>query len=102
MQMHRKKKVEMIVDSACAPQLLKMCERVGAKGYTVVPNASGKGNRGVRGVGDLFDIFRNVLIIVIASEEIATRIVEESQPLLQHYAGIIYTSDVEVIRDEHF
>ena len=102
MQMYRKKKIEMIVDAACLSQLLKMCERVGAKGYTVVPNVSGKGNRGIRGVGDLFDIFRNVLIIVIVAEDIAVRIVEESQPLLQHYAGIIYTSDVEVVRDEHF
>ena len=102
MQMHRKKKIEMIVDTACLSQLLKMCERVGAKGYTVIPNVSGKGNRGVRGVGDLFDIFRNVLIVVITSEEVAARIVEESQALLQHYAGIIYTSDIEVVRDEHF
>ena len=102
MQMHHKKKIEMIVDAACLPQLLKMCERVGAKGYTVIPNVSGKGNRGVRGSSDIFDIFRNVLIIVIATEEIAARIVAESQLLLQHYAGIIYTSDVEVVRDEHF
>lgn len=102
MQMYRKKKIEMVVDATCLPQLLKMCERVGAKGYTVIPNVSGKGNRGIRGSSDIFDIFRNVQIIVIAAEEIATRIIEESQPLLQHYAGIIYTSDVEVIRDEHF
>jgi nitrogen regulatory protein PII len=102
MQMHHKKKIEMIVDAACLPQLLKMCERVGAKGYTVIPNVSGKGNRGVRGNSDIFDIFRNVLLIVIAAEEIAVRIVEESQPLLRHYAGIIYTSDVDVVRDEHF
>ncbi len=102
MQMYRKKKIEMVVDAACLPQLLKMCERVGAKGYTVIPNVSGKGNRGIRDSSDIFDIFRNVLIIVIAAEEIATRIVEESQPLLQHYAGIIYTSDIEVVRNEHF
>jgi hypothetical protein len=39
---------------------------------------------------------------VIAAEEIAHRIVDESQPLLQNYAGIVAVSDVEVVRDEHF
>lgn len=102
MHLHRKKKIEIVVDAVCAPQLLKMCERVGAKGYTVISNVSGKGHRGVRGDGDIFDIFRNVLIIIIAAEGVAQRIVEESQPLLENYAGIVYVADVEVVRDDHF
>lgn len=102
MLLYKKKKVEMIVDSVCAPQLLQMCERVGAKGYSVIPNVSGKGHRGVRSDGDIFDIFRNVLILVIAAEPVAMKIIEESQLLLENYAGIVYLSDVEVVRDTHF
>lgn len=102
MEMHRKKKVEIILEAAIAGRMVDMVERAGARGYTVVPQVSGKGNRGVRGEGHVVDVFRNVLIIVIASAEVASRIVEQAQPLLTDYAGIVYVSDVEVVRAGHF
>lgn len=101
-RLHRKKKVEIIVEAARAPAILKMIEAAGAKGHTVLSEVSGKGNRGVRDDAHLSDVFRNVMIIVIASEAVARRIVAESQPLLEDYAGIVVVSDVEVVRDEHF
>lgn len=101
-QLFRKKKVEIIVEASRARAIIQTIEAVGAKGYTVVPNVSGKGNRGIRDEAHLSDVFRNVMIIVIASEEIVYRIVEQSQPLLENYAGIVVVSDVSVIRDEHF
>ena len=51
---------------------------------------------------EVTDVFRNMLIIVIAAEEIASRIVEQSQALLENYAGIVVVSDVEIVRNEHF
>jgi nitrogen regulatory protein PII len=101
-QLHRKKRIEIVVEAARVPAVIEMIEDAGAKGYTVVANVSGKGNRGVRGEAHLSDVFRNMLIIVIAAEEIASRIVERSQALLENYAGIVVVSDVEVVRDEHF
>lgn len=101
-KLHRKKKVEIVVEAPRAPAIIEMLEAVGATGYTMVPQVSGSGNRGIRDEAHLSDVFRNVLITVIASEEIANRIAEESQPLLENYAGIVVLSNVEVIRDEHF
>lgn len=101
-QLHRKKRVEIIVEAARAPAMLDMIEAEGAKGYTVISDVSGKGNRGVRGEGRLSDVFRNVMIIVIANEAAAARIVAASQKLLEDFAGIVVISDVEIIRDEHF
>lgn len=101
-QLHRKKKIEIVVEAARARAITEMIEDAGAKGYTVVPDVSGKGNRGLRDEAHLSDVFRNKLIIVIAAEEIAERIVEQSQALLENYAGIVMVSDVEVVRDEHF
>jgi len=43
-----------------------------------------------------------VLITVIAAEDVAKRIIENAQPLLENYAGIICVSDTQVVRDEHF
>ena len=98
-QLYRKKRIEIIVEAARARAIIEMIE---AKGYTIMPNVSGKGNRGIRDEAHLSDVFRNVMIIVVAAEEIVRRIVEQSQPLLENYAGIVVVSDVEVIRDEHF
>ena len=101
-QLYLKKKIEIIVEAARARAILEMIEAAGAKGYTIVPSVSGKGNRGIRDDAHLSDVFRNVMIIVVAAEDIARCIVEQSQPLLENYAGIVVVSDVEVIRDEHF
>lgn len=102
MQLHQKKRIEIVVEASCAPTILEMIEATGAKGYTVLHDVSGKGNRGVRDDSHLTDVFRNVMIIVIAAEPIAREIISESQPLLENYAGIVTMSDVEVVRDEHF
>lgn len=101
-QLWPKKKVEIVVEAARARAIIEMIERAGATGYTVVPQVSGKGARGIRDDAHLSDVFRNVLIIVVASEEVAVRIVEASQPILEHYAGIVMVSDVGVVRNEHF
>jgi PII-like signaling protein len=102
MELHRKKRVELIVEASCVPRLVEMIEAAGAKGYTVLHEVSGKGNRGVRNDSHLTDVFRNMMIIVIAAEPIALQIISRSQRLLEDYAGIVTVSDVEVIRDEHF
>ena len=102
MQLHKKKRIEIVVEASCAPTILKMIESTGAKGYTVVRDVAGKGNRGVPDDAHLTDVFGNVMIIVIAAEKIAHEIVGKSQPLLENYAGIVTMSDVDVVRDEHF
>ena len=101
-QLYRKKRIDIVVEAARGRGIIEMIEAGGARGYTIVPDVSGRGNRGVRDEAHLSDVFRNMLIIVITAEEIANRIVEQSQPLLENYAGIVVVSDVEVIRDEHF
>lgn len=102
MRLHPKKRVEIVVEAARAPAVIEAIDEAGAKGYTVVPNVSGRGNKGVRDEAHLSDVFKNVLIIVVAAEAIAARVVERTQALLEDYAGIVVVSDVEVVRDEHF
>lgn len=100
--LYRKKKVEIVVEVARARRLLQAIEDVGAKGYTVIPHISGAGHQGERGAGDVLGVFGNVLIIVIATEAVALQVVERCQQLLENYAGIVYLSDVDVVRDAHF
>lgn len=101
-QLWPKKKIEIVVEAARVRALLQMIDAAGAKGYTVVSNVSGRGHRGIRDDAHLSDVFGNMLIIVVAAEDIAARIVAASQSLLENYAGIVVVSDVAVVRDEHF
>ncbi len=102
MPFFKKKKIEIVVEAARAQRILEMLEAEGAKGYTVIPQVSGKGHRGMRNEAHVSDVFRNVLIFVIVAEHNAQKIMEKTQPLLKDYAGIVFMSDAEVVRDEHF
>ncbi len=102
MTLSRKKKVEIVVEVSRARQLLRAIEELGATGYTVIPNVSGMGHQGKRGDSDIFGVFRNVLIILITTEKVAFKVIDRCQTLLENYTGIVYISDVEVIRDDHF
>ena len=98
-----KKKVEIVVDAAALDAVVAIVESAGAKGYTIVPKASGKGHRGVRAAHDVFeDEAKNALVIVVAPEDVARRILTESLRLLESYAGIAYLTDVEVARGDYF
>ena len=102
MQLYKKKKIEIVVEAARVQKILEMLEAEGAKGYTIIPQVSGKGHGGIRDEAHVSDVFRNVSIMVIVAEEITRKIIEKIQPLLKDYAGIVCISDVEVVRDEHF
>jgi nitrogen regulatory protein PII len=97
-----RKKVEIVVEAARLAKRLEMIEALGDTGHTVIPEAAGTGHRGVRDEAHVSDVFRNALIIVIATQDVVLRIVEAVHKLLKNYAGIIYVSDVYVVRDDHF
>jgi len=99
--LHRKK-VEIVVDDAGLDEVLALIDAAGAKGYTVVRNVEGKGDRGLRAGHDLAGSFRNALVIVVAPEDVARRIVEGTLRLLEGRPGIVLQSDVEVARGGQF
>lgn len=102
MKLHHKKKIEIITDAACRSDVEALILECGGKGYTVVPDVGGRGSRGVRQSDDLFGVFSNVLFIVVASAEVADRLVEAAMQRLERHARIVLVSDVDVVRDDHF
>ncbi len=99
---HRRKKIEMIVESALIDAMIEVIEACGAQGYTIIPDLSGSGHHGRRGQADFVSVLKNVMIIVIAREDVAKQILVRSQEILADGVGIVVTSDVEVIRADHF
>lgn len=89
------KRVEIILEALALPAALDIITKAGATGYTVVPEAWGRGARGERVDLGFSDVMRNALIIVIAPADVAERIAAGVGPLLADYAGILTVANVE-------
>jgi nitrogen regulatory protein PII len=93
------KRITIIGDTTVQYRIVKEVEEMGATGYTVYP-VHGKGQRGVR---PRHGEPPNAKIEVIASPEVAHRILEHiAQHYFENYAIIAYLDDVEVLRGEKF
>ncbi len=103
MEFRKAKKVVIITEAVIFDKVVDLITSLGAKGYTA-QSATGKGDRGVRSGGAVFgDLFKNVRIEVITTEEIAKKIATTViEKFFRDFAGIVYLEDVEVIRAEKF
>jgi PII-like signaling protein len=99
--LYRRKKVELVVERARLDEILDVVKEAGARGYTVLPTLAGMGNRGAR-ADDLTGVGGNVLVVVITREEVAHRVVELLEELWGDAIGVLFVSDVEVMRADKF
>lgn len=102
METHRRKKVEIVIEAVRARDALEWIAGYGVTGHTLIPHVTGAGHQGRQAGDDLAGVFENVLIIAITREDIARRILEDSVRMFENYTAIVYLSDVEVARGEHF
>ena len=68
----------------------------------MLPVISGRGRQGLRQGGMPSGVFDNVLILCIASAEVADRLVAAQAELLDARPVIVSISATEVLRGEHF
>ena len=102
MDIHRRKKVEIVVESGMLADVVDWLTGHGVRGYTTIPKVSGFGRQGRRATDEPSGVFENTLVIAIAPEPVARQILAESVERLRDYAAIVYLSDVEVARPDHF
>lgn len=57
------KKIEVVVDSVGLPEILRLLDANGASGYTIIRDATGKGERGLRSGDELSDVFKNACVM---------------------------------------
>jgi nitrogen regulatory protein PII len=98
--MQQRKKVEIVIDEAAAEAMVKAIAAAGARGHTLLRDVEGKGDRGVR-ASDIFSS-HNSLIITVVDDETAKRVVDAAMEILQTRAGVVFVSDVEVVRPGKF
>jgi nitrogen regulatory protein PII len=100
--MHGRKRIEIVVEAVRAEAVTDLLDRLGATGWTVLPVLAGRGRQGIRRAGDPGGVDDNVLILCIASETLADRIVAAQADLLGARPAIVTISDCTVLRADHF
>lgn len=85
------KRIEIVIEEVELEDLIAQLDHIGVVGYTVVPGAGGRGERGVRyeslqGLG-------NVLMTIACDEVQANKVIEVIRPILKRYGGICLVSD---------
>ena len=87
------KRIEIVVDSLELSKVLKLLEKVGVSGYTIIREVTGKGERGIRGGDELTGVFKNSYVLAACSAEQTDLIIEAIKPVLSRFGGICLVSD---------
>ncbi len=100
MQTETRKLLTVICEAQLESHVIADLERLGARGYTVT-DARGKGGRGVRNAG--WDRSANVRIEIVCDDKTANALAAHLRDhYYDHYAMILFISDVEVLRAGKF
>jgi len=102
METTRRKRIEIVVEAVRAEQVTDLLDRLGAKGWTMLPVLAGRGRRGLRRSGDLSGVQDNVLILCITGATVADAILAAREELLGARPAIVSITDCDVLRGEHF
>jgi nitrogen regulatory protein PII len=93
----RVKKVEIVTISLEIAQVLRILDKLGISGYTVIKDVTGKGDRG-RVIDDLeTEALTNGYVMSICTEGQEQQVVEAIQPILKKYGGVCIVSDAKWI-----
>jgi nitrogen regulatory protein P-II 2 len=99
MHLVKLKRVTVISEDVLEKRIVKALMELGAKGYTV-DTVRGGGEAGLR---DNAWEGENVRIVTVVAPEVAYRMAEHLvKEFFTTYHGIVYLSDVEVVRGERF
>ncbi len=92
-------RIEIVIEENLTRRLAAVLEAEGAPGYTLIPRASGQGDRGARRADDPTGTLTNVVFIIACDDpDTVTRIVEGVRPLLERSGGICLVSEANWVR----
>lgn len=92
--------VTIVTEAALERRLVDDLKRLGAHGYTI-SDARGEGSRGIRSAG--WEASSNIRVEVVCESTVAEAIAAHLRSqYYDHYAMILYFSEVGVLRPEKF
>ena len=101
--MHKKRRLELIVERMALTRACKILEQANLQGYTVVNAVSGFGGKTHwQSEGDLSTAQDMMVVISIGDEEKIDRALRDLHSLLNRHVGVLSVTDVEVLRPARF
>ena len=101
--LHPMKEIRIVVEGEHLKIVTSLLDRVGATGYTIINNVSGKGHHGFHEGHLLFDdTSSQVIVFTVVPEERIEPILAGLGPVFQKHSGAMFVSDVAVTRRDHF
>lgn len=88
-------RLEIVIDAAHTPEMIRALREAGAPGYTLVRDVQGSGDRGDRGGDGLGNVFRNCYLLLAVPEEQVNALTEAARPLLKRYGGMCLMSEAK-------
>ena len=103
MEMHAKKRVEIVVEAPLLNRLLALLDEASVSGYTVLPAIAGRGHHGSwNREGLATDAGRMVVVVLIVGADAVSGLMDRIFPLIARQIAIVTVSDVQVVRGERF
>ncbi len=88
-------RIEIVIDAPHLPRMLRALTAAGAPGYTVVPGATGQGDRGEQRGDDVSGVSSNAYVLVAAEPDRVQPILDAVRPLLAAYGGLCLISEAQ-------
>lgn len=103
MKLHRKKRIEIIIEAPLLRRVVNSLEARRVNGYSVLPVLSGFGHEGRwEATGLVGDAGRMLALVCIVDPAECDGLIEDIYPLIASQIGILSIAEVEVVRSEHF
>lgn len=100
---HPLKKIEIIVKGERQTFVRDLLDRAGVTGYTLIRDIAGMGHGGFHEGRLLFnDQASLIMFLAVASDTAIKQIAAGMKPLLEKNSGVVFVSDVQVLRLDHF
>lgn len=103
MQMHSKKRIDLIIEMPLLRRVTERFERAGVTGYSVVPVMAGCGHSGPWSAeGQVGTVGQMAMVICILDQSKVDTVLDEVFAVVKRHVGFVTVSDVQVVRPERF
>ena len=92
------KRVEIVTASVEIDHVVRVLDRLGVSGYTLVRDVEGSGGRGRSSDGALTGGLTNSYVFTACEPDEAAAIVEAIRPILERFGGVALVSDALWVR----
>lgn len=102
MQTTGRKKLEVIIEATVLRRVEQLLHEAGVRGWTVLPSIEGHGSGGDWSSGDFTPGQERRMIVAVAGADVAAQALDRLAGFFADYPGIVFVSDVQVLRPERF